>query len=52
MTGRMQPVHKVMTLKEAGLSKSSGWDDELHFNTQVRPHLTVELVTKNSNEER
>lgn len=24
-----------MTLKEAGLSECAGWDDEIHFNTQL-----------------
>ncbi|KAI0399644.1 putative cyclase-domain-containing protein [Xylaria palmicola] len=33
--GRIQPTHKQMTLQEAGLSKSAGWDDEIHFNTQL-----------------
>jgi hypothetical protein len=33
--GRIQPVHKVLTLKEAGISDGVGWDDELTFNTQV-----------------
>ncbi|KAF6824517.1 hypothetical protein CMUS01_10202 [Colletotrichum musicola] len=32
--GRKQPVHKVHTLRAAGLSPGDGWDDELEFNTQ------------------
>ncbi|GAP91484.1 hypothetical protein SAMD00023353_3100880 [Rosellinia necatrix] len=35
LPGRIQPVHKQMTLKEAGLSEAAGWDDEIHFNTQL-----------------
>lgn len=35
MPGRMAPVHKQMTLQEAGLSEGIGWDDEIHFNTQL-----------------
>ncbi|KAI1495689.1 putative cyclase-domain-containing protein [Biscogniauxia marginata] len=34
LPGRMATQHKQMTLREAGLSESTGWDDELHFNTQ------------------
>jgi hypothetical protein len=30
----MDPVHKVMSLEEAGLGPANAWDDELHFNTQ------------------
>jgi hypothetical protein len=34
--GRMATTHKVAKLTETGLSKqSSGWDDEISFNTQV-----------------
>ncbi|KAI1097511.1 putative cyclase-domain-containing protein [Jackrogersella minutella] len=33
--GRIAPVHKQMTLREAGLSQGTGWDDEIHFNTQL-----------------
>lgn len=33
--GRIDPVHKVMTLSEAGLGSGEGWDDEINFNTQV-----------------
>lgn len=33
-TGRIDPVHKVMTLSEAGQGEYTGWDDELSFNTQ------------------
>ncbi|KAF2740338.1 hypothetical protein EJ04DRAFT_540048 [Polyplosphaeria fusca] len=33
--GRMQLAHKIMKLSDSGLSKSCGWDDELHFNTQA-----------------
>ncbi|KAI8635409.1 putative cyclase-domain-containing protein [Xylariaceae sp. FL1651] len=33
--GRIAPTHKQMTLKEAGLSQGTGWDDEIHFNTQL-----------------
>ncbi|KAI1491845.1 putative cyclase-domain-containing protein [Biscogniauxia mediterranea] len=32
--GRIATTHKQMTLREAGLSAGTGWDDELHFNTQ------------------
>ncbi|ETS85332.1 hypothetical protein PFICI_03357 [Pestalotiopsis fici W106-1] len=32
--GRIPTTHKLMTLEEGGISKSAGWDDELHFNTQ------------------
>ena len=35
MPGRIDPVHKVMSLQEAGLSTAAGWDDEITFNTQV-----------------
>ncbi|KAF3055799.1 hypothetical protein GL218_06886 [Daldinia childiae] len=35
MPGRIFPVHKQMTLQEAGLSEGIGWDDEIHFNTQL-----------------
>lgn len=35
LPGRVQPTHKQMTLKEAGLSEGAGWDDEIHFNTQL-----------------
>ncbi|KAI1810959.1 putative cyclase-domain-containing protein [Poronia punctata] len=35
LPGRIAPTHKHMTLKEAGLAKSHGWDDEIHFNTQL-----------------
>ncbi|KAJ3555255.1 hypothetical protein NPX13_g10392 [Xylaria arbuscula] len=35
MPGRMQPIHKQVTLKEIGLSEGKGWDDEIHFNTQL-----------------
>ncbi|CAO2649616.1 Nn.00g070010.m01.CDS01 [Neocucurbitaria sp. VM-36] len=34
MPGRIDPVHKVMKLSEAGLSSGEGWDDEITFNTQ------------------
>ncbi|KAI0391129.1 hypothetical protein F5Y17DRAFT_24689 [Xylariaceae sp. FL0594] len=34
LPGRIQAVHKTMTLKEAGLAEADGWDDEIHFNTQ------------------
>ncbi len=33
--GRMTPVHRQRTLREAGLSEGVGWDDEIHFNTQL-----------------
>ncbi|KAI1638415.1 putative cyclase-domain-containing protein [Biscogniauxia mediterranea] len=32
--GRIATTHKQTTLREAGLSSATGWDDELHFNTQ------------------
>ncbi|KAH8733196.1 putative cyclase-domain-containing protein [Phaeosphaeriaceae sp. PMI808] len=32
--GRIDPNHKVMTLAEAGLSTSEGWNDEINFDTQ------------------
>ncbi|KAI0117427.1 putative cyclase-domain-containing protein [Daldinia grandis] len=35
MPGRRAPVHKQMTLQESGLSEGIGWDDEIHFNTQL-----------------
>ncbi|KAI0199121.1 putative cyclase-domain-containing protein [Astrocystis sublimbata] len=35
LPGRMAPIHKQVTLKEAGLSDGAGWDDEIHFNTQL-----------------
>ncbi|KAI1173619.1 putative cyclase-domain-containing protein [Nemania sp. FL0916] len=35
LPGRIPPNHKQMTLKEAGLSDGAGWDDEIHFNTQL-----------------
>ncbi|KAI1333218.1 putative cyclase-domain-containing protein [Xylariaceae sp. FL0255] len=35
LPGRIQPTHKQMTLKEAGISEGLGWDDEIHFNTQL-----------------
>lgn len=35
MPGRMSPVHKQMPLSETGLSQGAGWDDEIHFNTQL-----------------
>lgn len=35
LPGRIQPTHKQMTLQEAGLSECAGWDDEIHFNTQL-----------------
>ncbi|KAL7628562.1 hypothetical protein AAE478_000077 [Parahypoxylon ruwenzoriense] len=35
LPGRIQPSHKQMTLREAGLSEGAGWDDEIHFNTQL-----------------
>ncbi|KAF1850854.1 uncharacterized protein K460DRAFT_412493 [Cucurbitaria berberidis CBS 394.84] len=34
MPGRINPVHKIMTLSEAGLGSGEGWDDEITFNTQ------------------
>ncbi|KAK7181121.1 hypothetical protein DPSP01_003528 [Paraphaeosphaeria sporulosa] len=33
--GRGAPVHKHVNFQESGLSKGSGWDDQLTFNTQV-----------------
>lgn len=35
LPGRIAPVHKQMTLQEAKLSEGVGWDDEIHFNTQL-----------------
>ncbi|KAI0160252.1 putative cyclase-domain-containing protein [Xylariaceae sp. FL1272] len=35
LPGRIAPEHKQMTLKETGLSEGVGWDDEIHFNTQL-----------------
>ncbi|RYP83465.1 hypothetical protein DL769_001368 [Monosporascus sp. CRB-8-3] len=35
LPGRIRPVHKQMTLQEAKLSEGAGWDDEIHFNTQL-----------------
>ncbi|KAI1311472.1 putative cyclase-domain-containing protein [Xylaria venustula] len=35
LPGRIQPTHKQVTLKEIGLSEGEGWDDEIHFNTQL-----------------
>ncbi|KAI1162566.1 putative cyclase-domain-containing protein [Nemania serpens] len=35
LPGRVHPTHKQTTLKEAGLSDATGWDDEIHFNTQL-----------------
>ncbi|KAI2626341.1 putative cyclase-domain-containing protein [Xylaria nigripes] len=35
LPGRIAPTHKHVTLKEAGLSEAAGWDDEIHFNTQL-----------------
>ncbi|KAI5861698.1 hypothetical protein GGS23DRAFT_126779 [Durotheca rogersii] len=35
LPGRIPPTHKLMTLRESGLSSGHGWDDELHFNTQL-----------------
>ncbi|KAI0880311.1 uncharacterized protein GGS22DRAFT_175316 [Annulohypoxylon maeteangense] len=34
LPGRIAPVHKQITLREAGVSEGIGWDDEIHFNTQ------------------
>lgn len=31
----MSPVHSHMTLRESELCDGTGWDDELHFNTQL-----------------
>lgn len=33
--GRSPPVHRKVHLRDSGLSKGSGWDDEITFNTQV-----------------
>ncbi|KAF9737615.1 hypothetical protein PMIN06_003937 [Paraphaeosphaeria minitans] len=33
--GRSPPLHKHVNFKDSGLSKGSGWDDQLTFNTQV-----------------
>jgi hypothetical protein len=41
MPGRIDPVHKVVSLSEAGLSTGEGWDDELMFNTQARKATTA-----------
>ncbi|KAI1142851.1 hypothetical protein F5Y05DRAFT_133881 [Hypoxylon sp. FL0543] len=35
LPGRIAPAHKQMTLREAGISEGVGWDDEIHFNTQL-----------------
>lgn len=35
MPGRIDPVHKISKLSEAGLGTAEGWDDELTFNTQA-----------------
>ncbi|KAI8317291.1 hypothetical protein K4K59_008590 [Colletotrichum sp. SAR11_240] len=35
LPGRMSPVHTHMTLRESGLCDGTGWDDEIHFNTQL-----------------
>lgn len=35
LPGRISPVHTHMTLRESGLCNGTGWDDELHFNTQL-----------------
>lgn len=35
MPGRMAPVHNQTTLQESKLSEGIGWDDEIHFNTQL-----------------
>ncbi|KAI0385747.1 putative cyclase-domain-containing protein [Hypomontagnella monticulosa] len=35
LPGRIAPTHKQMTLQETGLSQGTGWDDEIHFNTQL-----------------
>ncbi|KAH7027320.1 uncharacterized protein B0I36DRAFT_246750 [Microdochium trichocladiopsis] len=35
LPGRMACTHTPMSLKEAGISGGEGWDDELHFNTQM-----------------
>ncbi|KAI6093304.1 hypothetical protein F4821DRAFT_78675 [Hypoxylon rubiginosum] len=35
LPGRIPPTHKQMTLREAGISEGTGWDDEIHFNTQL-----------------
>ncbi|KAI0175515.1 hypothetical protein GGR52DRAFT_315559 [Hypoxylon sp. FL1284] len=35
LPGRIPPAHKQVTLREAGISEGIGWDDELHFNTQL-----------------
>ncbi|KAH7074898.1 putative cyclase-domain-containing protein [Paraphoma chrysanthemicola] len=32
--GRIDPIHKVTKLAEAGMGTGEGWDDELTFNTQ------------------
>ncbi|KAI1864499.1 uncharacterized protein JN550_008786 [Neoarthrinium moseri] len=33
--GRIRPAHKIINFKEEGSVDGSGWDDELHFNTQA-----------------
>lgn len=35
LPGRMSPTHTHLTLRETGLCDGTGWDDELHFNTQL-----------------
>jgi hypothetical protein len=53
MPGRIDPVHKHMSLQEAGLSTATGWDDEITFNTQVTRTLryaaTVVLISCTEN---
>ncbi|KAI1773949.1 hypothetical protein F4818DRAFT_420313 [Hypoxylon cercidicola] len=35
LPGRVPTTHKQMTLCESGISEGTGWDDEIHFNTQM-----------------
>lgn len=35
LPGRIAPAHIQTTLREAGISEGVGWDDEIHFNTQL-----------------
>ncbi len=36
MPNRIDPVHKVMSLEETHSGPADAWDDEIHFNTQVK----------------
>jgi hypothetical protein len=45
MPGRIDPVHKIVTLEEAGLSTAGGWDDEITFNTQARFPFDASVIS-------